>query len=211
MQANRFLKQIVDTALPHWTTPSSAAAVDIRRSIALLRSAHLHAGSTRPLGTRTRRSPARHRPTLRSCLGGRAAVLSSLPPSTCDAALVLARYRNARGAVAPSKIAVSPAREGPGRRCSRGRPGAFRALPSGRATYERARKRQAAQVLGLRALSPPGALEQQPRRLGPAQRSKVPMSSAVTSTWPARAGSTSRRPTRKPSSSWASRACSRKK
>jgi hypothetical protein len=29
VQANRVLKQIVDTALPHWTTPSSAAAVGI--------------------------------------------------------------------------------------------------------------------------------------------------------------------------------------
>jgi hypothetical protein len=29
MQANRFLKHIVDTALPLWTTPGSAAAVGI--------------------------------------------------------------------------------------------------------------------------------------------------------------------------------------
>jgi hypothetical protein len=29
MQANRVLKQIVDTAVPHWTTPNSAAALGI--------------------------------------------------------------------------------------------------------------------------------------------------------------------------------------
>jgi hypothetical protein len=29
MQANRDLKQIVDTAVPLWTTPSSAAALGI--------------------------------------------------------------------------------------------------------------------------------------------------------------------------------------
>src|SRR5919197_847870 len=63
-------------------------------------------------------------------------------------------------------------------------------------------------------LARPGpTLEQQPRRLGRSghsQRSYLPISSAVVSTCPAIARSSSRPPARKPTSTSASRACSRK-
>lgn len=160
----------------------------------------------------------RHVPSFRRSLGQHRA-RHQTPP----------RIRTAR----PSPVLPAPGGNGlagqitPGRECRNHAARSARAAAADAAfayrscprPLERAAPRHArlSSLCGLRGSSWVDAvptLEQQPRRLsriGHAQRSYLPISSAVASTWPAIARSSSPRPARKPTRTSASSACSRKK